>query len=73
MSKSSKELTRDERYRELLGMFRERRTREHVVSLFHRARSGSRDELAGISIFDVILDEEFGPRSGDAGNDSSQL
>jgi hypothetical protein len=54
-------MTREQRYEQLLKMFRDRHRRNEVVSLFHRILPEGETPRAGMSMCEVILEHEFGP------------
>jgi hypothetical protein len=51
---------REDRRRELLEMWKDRRGQNTVLSLFHDALPAGQSPRAGMSVFDVILQREFG-------------
>lgn len=53
-------MTRSERHQELLKLWQDRHLRNRVVSLFHRALPDGQTPEAGMSMFDVILNHEYG-------------
>lgn len=53
-------MTREQRYEQLLKMFRDRHRRNEVVSLFHRILPDGETPRAGMSMCEVILEREFG-------------
>jgi hypothetical protein len=60
---------REERREQLMEMWRDRRGQSTVLRLFHGALPKGEVARAGMSVFDVILQSEFGevPRDDDHG------
>lgn len=56
-------MTRNQRRSELKKMWEDKYGRSVVLGMFHRALEGQ-PPRAGLSVFDVILDSEFGPDEG---------
>ena len=55
---------REDRKRQLLKMWKDRKGQLQVLRLFHQSLPNGHQPQAGMSVFDVILDSEFsGPES----------
>lgn len=52
---------REQRFRELRRMWDTKEGRDHVLSLFHQQLPAGHGAQPGTSIFQVILDAEYGP------------
>lgn len=61
MQTEAQALRRQERRAELKQMWRDKRGQSQVLTLFRRALPDNQEPSAGMCVFDVILDEEFGP------------
>ena len=60
--------SREDRKRQLLKMWKDRKGQLEVLRLFHGALPKAEEPRAGMSVFEVILDSEFGEATSTAGS-----
>ncbi len=66
MNRIDHAVTREDRREQLVGMWaRDKRGQATVLSLCHQALPEGETLRAGMSVFDVILDHEFGSQTED--------